>query len=78
VFGLTVAVRVVIPEVPPMVSVAPEPWVNPPEPERAVPTVSELLLVYVPEKVAEGIDNVPDKVWVVPENVCTPVLAVYV
>lgn len=49
-----------------------------PAPAREVPTVRVPLLVYVPLIVVLGIEIVeePPNVLVVPEKVCTPVLAV--
>jgi hypothetical protein len=60
VLPVLVAVRVVMPEVPPRFSVALAACVNPPVPESAVATVNVLLLVKVtPVTVTLGIDIVP-------------------
>ena len=74
-----VAVNVLMPDVPPMLSVALAACVRPPVPDRAVPTVNELLLVNVtPVTVTLGIENVPVNPWLLVSNVCSPVLAVKV
>ena len=72
--GDAVAVNVVIPDVPPIFRVALAAWVNPPVPDKAVPTVNVLLLVSVtPVTVTLGIDNVPASACAFVSNVCTPV-----
>ena len=74
---MAVAVRVVMVEPPPTLSVAPAPWVNPPVPERAVPTESVPLLFSVtpaPVTVTLVIEKVPVRVCeAVVSKVCTPV-----
>ena len=71
---LLVAVIVVMPEVPPILSVALAAWVKPPVPERAVPTVNVLLLVKViPVTVTFGIVNVPVSCCALVSKVYTPV-----
>src|SRR5947209_5703842 len=76
---LFVAVNVVMPDVPPMLSVALPACVTPPDPERAVPTVNVLLLVTVtPVTVTLGIVNVPFRFWALVSKVCTPVPALNV
>ena len=76
-----VAVNVVIPEVPPIVSVAFDAWVKPPVPLSAVLTVRSLLLVRTVGTltVTLGMTNEPVSAWIaLVLNVCTPVPAVKV
>ena len=77
VLGLTLAVRVVMAEVPPIFKIAPLPWVSPPVPLKAVPTVRVVLFVRVtPVTVTLGIDIavVPPIAWLFVSKVCTPSL----
>ena len=78
----TVAVRVVMPEVPPMFKTAPLPWVSPPPvPLKAVATVKVVLLVRVtPVTVTLGIEIavVPPIAWLFVLKVYTPDPAVKV
>lgn len=79
--GFTLAVSVVIAEVPPIFKVAPLPWVSPPEPLKAVFTVSVVLLVRVtPVTVTLGMEIavVPPIARLFVSKVCTPVPAVKV
>ena len=74
-----VAVNVVIPDVPPMFSVALVACVRPPVPESAVLTVNVLVLVRViVVTVTLGMENVPVNACALVLNVCTPVPAVNV
>ena len=76
---LLVAVSVVMPEVPPILSVALAAWVKPPVPKSAVPTVKVLLLVKVtPVTVTFGIVNVPVSCCALVSKVYTPVPALKV
>ena len=70
----------VIPDVPPIFSVPVAPLVNVPVPDRPAVTVSVPLLVIVPVIATLGIviALVPPMVFVAPENVWVPELAVYV
>jgi len=74
------AFKVVIPEVPPILSTPVTPFVNPPAPESAVPIVRVPLLVHVPETVTLGIEVAltPLNVLPAPFRVCVPLLAVNV
>lgn len=76
-----VAFNVVMPDVPPMFSVAPTACVSAPVPLKAVPTVRLLLLVRVtapPVTVTLGIVRFPVKACEFVSNVCTPVPALKV
>lgn len=70
---MAVAVCVAIVQVPPIFKVAPDDWVNPPVPARAVATVRELLLVRaIVVTVTLGIVNVPVSAWAFVVKVCSP------
>jgi len=73
-------VKVVIEQLPPMLSVHVEAFANDPAPAKAVPIVNVPLFVYEPLTVTLGIELVDDplNVFAAPLNVWTPVLAVYV
>ena len=63
------AFKVVMVDVPPMLSVELVPCVNVPTPVNAVPTVRVPLFVYVPVTATLDMDNVPEMVLAAPANV---------